>query len=474
MKKRMKKLASLLLSVSMTFGMISFPVYATPADGTENETAVVTESPETEEPADAAGDTTEPEAEEQESTQPETTNPDTAQTESQPKVTTVKESFTTYQVKSEDIDVSGVTPYSMSVDEEDAVEVDEDDPIMTTVEEELKGMTVLNEDGEAVPLTEEQIKQVLYVWNQYQTQWEENANLLGVQLPFFLSFNDDKDRLGVLGEMLVLADVPVEKVRNGEYSFDDLMGMIQNFLYADKFGIKFYGSDIASKRDEALKKVDNSGAKTLVQKMLVLNDWLAHETTFDMSYIMQDEDGNPIMVAENPQKHEHYDEIYNEMYDLYEDQIRQQFRSQIKAGVEAKLRQQYYEGAIKNAVYTQALGKNESEATDEEKETANAAAESYMEENAKAISKDAAGFIKTNFGEDAEAQITAGADQFIEEANSENGAEVDGQVIRINDIVDQQMGQPLDDLGGMSPNEAIPVYAKQAATGLTEGIIGAW
>ena len=474
MKKRMKKLASLLLSVSMTFGMISFPVYATPADGTENETAVVTESPETEEPADAAGDTTEPEAEEQESTQPETTNPDTAQTESQPKVTTVKESFTTYQVKSEDIDVSGVTPYSMSVDEEDAVEVDEDDPIMTTVEEELKGMTVLNEDGEAVPLTEEQIQQVLYVWNQYQTQWEENANLLGVQLPFFLSFNDDKDSLGVLGEMLVLADVPVEKVRNGEYSFDDLMGMIQNFLYADKFGIKFYGSDIASKRDEALKKVDNSGAKTLVQKMLVLNDWLAHETTFDMSYIMQDEDGNPIMVAENPQKHEHYDEIYNEMYDLYEDQIRQQFRSQIKAGVEAKLRQQYYEGAIKNAVYTQALGKNESEATDEEKETANAAAESYMKENAKAISEDAAGFIKTNFGEDTEAQITAGADQFIKEANSENGAEVDGQVIRINDIVDQQMGQPLDDLGGMSPNEAIPVYAKQAATGLTEGIIGAW
>ena len=59
MKKRMKKLASLLLSVSMTFSMISFPVYATPADDTENETAVTTESPETEEPADAAGETTE-------------------------------------------------------------------------------------------------------------------------------------------------------------------------------------------------------------------------------------------------------------------------------------------------------------------------------------------------------------------------------------------------------------------------------
>ncbi|MDD7144268.1 MAG: Ig-like domain-containing protein [bacterium] len=485
MKKRMKKLASLLLSVSMTFGMISFPVYATPADGTENETAVVTESPETEEPADAAGDTTEPEAEEQESTQPETTNPDTAQTESQPKVTTVKESFTTYQVKSEDIDVSGVTPYSMSVDEEDAVEVDEDDPIMTTVEEELKGMTVLNEDGEAVPLTEEQIQQVLYVWNQYQTQWEENANLLGVQLPFFLSFNDDKDSLGVLGEMLVLADVPVEKVRNGEYSFDDLMGMIQNFLYADKFGIKFYGSDIASKRDEALKKVDNSGAKTLVQKMLVLNDWLAHETTFDMAYIMQDEDGNPIMVAENPQKNEHYDEIYDEMYALYEDQIEQQFHDQIFAGVEADLRQQFYKNYIWNIVYNQTLGKDESEASEEEKQAASDSADAFMDDNADAISEDADAFVRANFGDDLANQISSEADDFIKDAE-ENGVSVgkdengNDVIMTVEQITQQTMAnEKIVDLDGdgepeTTANDAIPIYAKAAAEGLTEGIIGAW
>ena len=90
MKKRMKKLASLLLSVSMTFSMISFPVYATPADDTENETAVTTESPGTEEPADATGQTTEPVAEEQETTQPETTNPDTTEPEEQPEVTPIE------------------------------------------------------------------------------------------------------------------------------------------------------------------------------------------------------------------------------------------------------------------------------------------------------------------------------------------------------------------------------------------------
>ena len=177
MKKRMKKLASLLLSVSMTFSMISFPVYATPADDTENETAVTTESPGTEEPADATGQTTEPVAEEQATTQPETTNPDTTEPEEQPEVTPIEENYSAYTVRAEDIDVSGVTPHGVSVDEEDAVEVDENDPVMSTIEEELQGMTVLNEEGEKVPLTDEQKQQIIYMWEQYQEQCKSNANL---------------------------------------------------------------------------------------------------------------------------------------------------------------------------------------------------------------------------------------------------------------------------------------------------------
>ena len=510
MKKRMKKLASLLLSVSMTFSMISFPVYATPADDTENETAVMTESPETEAPADATGETTEPVAEEQETTQPETTNPDTTEPEEQPEVTPIEENYSAYTVRAEDIDVSGVTPHGVSVDEEDAVEVDENDPVMSTIEEELQGMTVLNEEGEKVPLTDEQKQQIIYMWEQYQDQCKANANLLGVQQPFFLSYNDDnEDGLGALGEMLVLAGHTVDEVRTGDYSFDDLMGMIQNFYYADQFGIDFYGKIIAEKRDEALNEVEKSGAKTLAQKILVLNDWIAHQATFDMAYIMKgDTDGDgkkddPLMVAENPEKHPYYDTIYEKMYQVYEKQIGDQFRSQIKAGVEAQFRQQYYEGAIKQGVIDgyksqvkqqvkdQALegGATEEEAeaaaenymeenADQIEEDADAYATQYMEENAEAISEDALGFITANFGEEAAAQIRAGADAFIEEANTE-GVEVDpvnapGYKMKIDEIVEQQMDEPLEDLGGMTPNEAIPVYAEQAATGLTQGILGAW
>ena len=491
MKKRMKKLASLLLSVSMTFSMISFPVYATPADDTENETAVMTESPETEAPADATGETTEPVAEEQETTQPETTNPDTTEPESQqeeeqPTVTPIEENFTGYTVHAEDIDVSGVTPYSVPVEED--VTVDENDPVMSTIEEELQGMTVLDEEGKSVPLTEEQIQQVLSMWKDYQDQWAANANVLGVQLPFFLSYNDsEKDGLGVLGEMLVLADVPIEDVRSGKYSFDDLMGMIQNFYYADQFGVKFYGDAIAEKRNAALAEVEKSGAKTMAQKMLVLNDWIAHNATFDMSYIMQDDKGNPIMVAEKPEKHEHYDEIYKAMLDLYTDQITKQFHDQIFAGIEADLRQQYYEGAIKNIIYQQALGKAESDATKDEKAAANEVAENYMNENADAISEDAEGFIQSNFGDETLAQIKSGADEFIKEAE-ETGVEVDpvnapGYKMTVEELTQQTMEskkivQIKDENGNvvqeMTANEAIPVFADQAATGLTKGIIGAW
>lgn len=44
--------------------------------------------------------------------------------------------------------------------------------------------------------------------------------------------------------------------------------------------------DVENARTEALAAVDASGAQTKAQKLLVLNDWLAHNNTFDMSYIM--------------------------------------------------------------------------------------------------------------------------------------------------------------------------------------------
>lgn len=414
----------------------------------------------------------------------------------------------TYSIDSDQIDVSDVTPYSGVTADED-VEVDTDNPEIAALADALEETEVQDEEGEAVALTEEQINQVLDWYTKYQDQWKANANLLGVQQPFFLSYNDGEDGLGALGEMLVLAGYSVDDVRNGKYKYDDLIGMIQNFYFADKYAIEYYSDAINTSRNEALEKVEKSGAKTLPQKMLVINDWLAHKTNFDMAYIMKDDDGNPIMTAEDPRKHEHYVEIYDEMYRLYEDQIRQQFHDQIYDGVVAQLRQQYYEGAIKNIVmegYKSQIrqnkiaefiekGRNEKEAEanadaymEQNAETidseASTYAEQYMTDNADAISKDAAGFVEENFGKEAAAQISAGADEFIEEAKTE-GVEVDpekapGVKMTIEDITQNTMKNELIlDLDGDGENEttandAIPIYAEQAATGLTEGIIGAW
>ena len=157
----------------------------------------------------------------------------------------------------------------MQLTEEELNSVDESDPEIATIKEELQNIKVLNADGESVPLTEEQIQTVLGMYSEYQQQWQDNADVLGVQSPFYLQFNDNgEDGLGVLGEMLTLAGVSVEDVRSGNYSYDDLTGMIMNFLYGDQFGIEYYGEMIRTKRDEALEAVNNSGAQTDVQKIM--------------------------------------------------------------------------------------------------------------------------------------------------------------------------------------------------------------
>ena len=88
---------------------------------------------------------------------------------------------------------------------------------------------------------------------------------------------------------------------------------------------------IAAARDEAIATIEASGAQTEAQKLLVLNDWLAHVNTFDMPYIMntdKEEDEKP-MVAEEPVKQEHYEDVYAVIYDVYEEQIHDQFYNQI-------------------------------------------------------------------------------------------------------------------------------------------------
>lgn len=392
------------------------------------------------------------------------------------------------------------------------VEIDESDPAIQSLRKALEEVEIVggeagtesNEsnistadlyeadeaDGQETTqkLTDEQIDTVVKQYQNYLNQWADNANVLGVQNPFFLDFNDDTDGLGILGEMLALDGKTVQDVRDGKVKYDDLTGMIFTFTYGDKLGIEYYGKDVTNAREEALAAVTASGAQTKAQKLLVLNDWLAHNNTFDMSYIMnsgKESDDDKPMIAKDPQKQEHEDDVYNAIYEVYEPQIKQNFHDQIFAGIENDLRTQFYEKAIQQAVYEQALGKAESEATDEEKAAAKERAEGYIKQNKEAIDKDPDGYVRTNFGEDAANQMKTKADAFIKDAE-ENGVEVDpenapGYKMTVEQITQQQLesDDPALDMDGDGTKEtsfkqAIPIYAKQAATGMTTGVINYW
>lgn len=392
------------------------------------------------------------------------------------------------------------------------VEIDESDPAIQSLRKALEEVEIVggeagtesNEsnistadlyeadeaDGQETTqkLTDEQIDTVVKQYQNYLNQWADNANVLGVQNPFFLDFNDDTDGLGILGEMLALDGKTVQDVRDGKVKYDDLTGMIFTFTYGDKLGIEYYGKDVTNAREEALAAVTASGAQTKAQKLLVLNDWLAHNNTFDMSYIMnsgKESDDDKPMIAKDPQKQEHEDDVYNAIYEVYEPQIKQNFHDQIFAGIENDLRTQFYEKAIQQAVYEQALGKAESEATDEEKAAAKGQAEGYIKQNKEAIDKDPDGYVRTNFGEDAANQMKTKADAFIKDAE-ENGVEVDpenapGYKMTVEQITQQQLesDDPALDMDGDGTKEtsfkqAIPIYAKQAATGMTTGVINYW
>lgn len=298
---------------------------------------------------------------------------------------------------------------------------------------------------------------------------ETNANVLGVQNPFFLDFNDGKDGLGILGEMLALDGKSVDDVRNGKVSYDDLTGMIFTFTYGDKLGIQYYGEDVTNARTEALAAVDASGAQTKAQKLLVLNDWLAHNNTFDMSYIMNSgkkTEADKPMIAKDPKKQKHEEDVYNEIYKVYEPQIRENFHDQIYAGVKQDLLVKFYKKAIANVLMQ----------TGQSEEDANA----YVEANKEAIEEDPEAFVKKNFP-DAADSLKQQADEFIQNAEK-NGVEVsEGKTMTVEEITQMQLES--DDLAvdtdgdkklDKSFKEAIPIYAQQAATGMTTGVINYW
>ena len=483
MKRNSKRFLSLALVVPLIAGMAVTPVQASPQDEPatvveeqtnvpETETKEETqETPETETTKEETPETEAAKEETQEKPQTEiteeTSEENTAESQESSVTAAQSEEFTL------DLDGIAVTIDPASIDvphinvNEPLVstyaEVDESDPQIQTFRAELEAAEVTDPDsGEKTGLTEDQIETVLGMFSQYLTFRTEHADVLGVQNPFYLQFNDNgEDGLGVLGEMLTLAGVSVEDVRSGNYSYDDLTGMIMNFQYGDSFGVEYYGETVKEKRNAALQAVKDSGAQTDVQKIMVLNTWLAQQNTFDMSYIMNQMDPtNPIMTAEDQQKHAHYDDIYKTMEGIYRPQIEGQFQAQFQAIAQQQVALAVYQNAIKQMVIQQAQAGG---ATEEE---ANAQAEQYMEANAAAISEDPRGFIAANLGgEEVAVTVEAQVNEYL--ASEEGQATVNGAYTQIMDT-------QIPDLGNMTPNQAIEVYVQQAAGGLTDGIIGYW
>ena len=516
MKKKKTQLLGIVLSAAMLATSVPAPVYAEPTDNVaEEEDSDAAAVQETTDEADAvADDATDDSTAADDATPEEADEQDTAD---EADAQAAKEGDNEvkvdggYTISIPTINFQGA---NAAVAEQMAkdVEIDESDPAIQSLRKALEEVEIVggeagtesNEsnistadlyeadeaDGQETTqkLTDEQIDTVVKQYQNYLNQWADNANVLGVQNPFFLDFNDDTDGLGILGEMLALDGKTVQDVRDGKVKYDDLTGMIFTFTYGDKLGIEYYGKDVTNAREEALAAVTASGAQTKAQKLLVLNDWLAHNNTFDMSYIMnsgKESDDDKPMIAKDPQKQEHEDDVYNAIYEVYEPQIKQNFHDQIFAGIENDLRTQFYEKAIQQAVYEQALGKAESEATDEEKAAAKEQAEGYIKQNKETIDKDPDGYVRTNFGEDAANQMKTKADAFIKDAE-ENGVEVDpenapGYKMTVEQITQQQLesDDPALDMDGDGTKEtsfkqAIPIYAKQAATGMTTGVINYW
>ncbi len=495
MKQGFKRIVSMALIASMIATMAPSTAWAASVDNTDA-AQVEAQTAADEEVAPAAESAAETEAVEvQTETEPAATEETEAQTETEEteiQTETEETETSVYSIGDININFQGANAAVAEQMTKD-VEIDEEDPAIQSLRKALEEVEIVggeagtesNEsnistadlyeadeaDGQAETkkLTKEQIDTVVKQYQNYLDQWSANANVLGVQNPFFLDFNDDKDGLGILGEMLALDGKSVQDVRDGKVSYDDLTGMIFTFTYGDKLGIQYYGTDVENGRKEALAAVDASGAQTKAQKLLVLNDWMAHNNTFDMSYIMnsgKESDDDKPMIAKDPQKQEHEDEVYDEIYKVYEPQIKQNFHDQIYAGIKQDLLVKFYKNAIAQTLVK--AGQSE--------EDANA----YVEANKEAIEKDPEAFVKENLPDAAE-PLKQEADKFIKNAE-EKGVEVsEGVTMTVEQLTQQQLDSddPALDMDGngtkdTSFKQAIPIYAKQAATGMTTGVINYW
>ena len=258
MKKKKTQLLGIVLSAAMLATSVPAPVYAEPTDNVaEEEDSDAAAVQETTDEADAVAD---------DATDDSTAADDATPEEADEQDTADEADAQAAEEGDNEVKVDGGYTISIptinfqganaAVAEQMAkdVEIDESDPAIQSLRKALEEVEIVggeagtesNEsnistadlyeaDGQETTqkLTDEQIDTVVKQYQNYLNQWADNANVLGVQNPFFLDFNDDTDGLGILGEMLALDGKTVQDVRDGKVKYDDLTGMIFTFTYGD-------------------------------------------------------------------------------------------------------------------------------------------------------------------------------------------------------------------------------------------------
>ncbi|MGM9593426.1 MAG: hypothetical protein ACI3U8_03660, partial [Candidatus Onthomonas sp.] len=216
--------------------------------------------------------------------------------------------------------------------------------------------------GQATGLTDDEKQELLSLYALYLQTYVDYPQYLGVLDPYFYTKNTDTSPMGA---MLVVAGIPQAAIDYGQVSYNDLFGCIMTFYLGNLATVQYYGSAIISAKDEALAAVKNSGAKTYVDKLLVLTDWLANHASFDMPYIMnqsqKDEEGNTIemMVAEEETEGNQYlasgelEDFCNEVLTpIFEQGAMEDGREEgKKVGYAAYMKENYAD--VYNAVYDQ-------------------------------------------------------------------------------------------------------------------------
>ena len=194
-------------------------------------------------------------------------------------------------------------------------------------------------------------------------------------------------------------------------------------------------------------------------------------------------DDDKPMIAEKPQPQEHEEEVCEAIKADYTDSLTKNFHDQIYAGIVNNIRNKYYEGAIQNIKYQQLLGKSEDEATEDEKTEAKNKAETYVNENKETIEKDPDAFVRSNFGGETADQIKQGADAQVKEAEEKGVAQDPSKPDEKYTVEQMTQGAMAtekvvdldkDGVNDTTANDAIKIYAEQAATGMTPGVINYW